>query len=147
MGGVAQPRRPGPLPSSGGPRRAGGGAGFPPRRRRGRPHDPGGPAGVAEAAVSVDAGPGGRVGSGTNRGGTHNLHPVPPGGTPGALMKPIHLAPLSPARSGAARLALLVLPLFAASGCLGSFAPPPVRPGMIREQTVTILVEGTPGLP
>ncbi len=62
-------------------------------------------------------------------------------------MKPLHLAPLSPARSGAARLALLVLPLFAASGCLGSFAPPPVRPGMIREQTVTILVEGTPGLP
>ncbi len=45
------------------------------------------------------------------------------------------------------RVALLMLAAFLASGCLGSFAPPPIRPGMIREQTVTILVEGTPGLP
>src|SRR3989304_4732649 len=106
-------------------------AGLPPRRRRGRSYDSGGPAGTAETAVSADAGAGGRVRSGTNRGGTYNLHPVPPGGTPGVLMQPLHRAPLSPARSGA-RLALLALSLFAASGCLGSFAPPPARPGMIR---------------
>ena len=37
--------------------------------------------------------------------------------------------------------------LLVATGCLGSFAPPPVRPGTVREQTVTILVEGTPRLP
>lgn len=41
---------------------------------------------------------------------------------------------------------LTALLLLVASGCLGSFAPPPVRPGTVREQTVTILVEGTPGL-
>src|SRR3970282_10128 len=138
MGGIAQLRRPGPLPGGGGPRRAGGGAGFHPRRRRGRSYDSGGPAGTAETAVSADAGAGGRVRSGTDRGGTYNLHPVPPGGTPGVLMKPLHRAPLSPARSGA-RLTVLVLSLFAASGCLGSFAPPPVRPGMIAEQTVPSL--------
>ena len=46
-----------------------------------------------------------------------------------------------------ARLSLITLLLLVASGCLGSFAPPPVRPGMVREQTVTILVEGTGGLP
>ncbi len=44
-------------------------------------------------------------------------------------------------------LALLALIAAASAGCLGSFAPPPVRPGMIREQTVTISVEGTAGLP
>lgn len=33
-----------------------------------------------------------------------------------------------------------------ASGCLGSFAPPPTPPAMGRERTVTILVEGTAGL-
>ncbi len=41
---------------------------------------------------------------------------------------------------------LTALLLLVATGCLGSFAPPPVRPGTVREQTVTILVEGTPGL-
>lgn len=46
-----------------------------------------------------------------------------------------------------AHLSLAVLLLLVASGCLGSFAPPPVRPGMVREQTVIILVEGTAGLP
>lgn len=45
-----------------------------------------------------------------------------------------------------AHLSLAVLLLLVASGCLGSFAPPPVRPGTVREQTVTIVVEGTPGL-
>src|SRR3990172_12619680 len=114
MGGAAQVRRPGPLPDAGGPRRAGAGAGFPPRRRRGRSYDSGGPAGTAETAVSADAGAGGRVRSGTDRGGTYNLHPLPPPGTPRFLIKPLHLPPLSPARSGA-RLALLVLSLFAAS--------------------------------
>lgn len=50
----------------------------------------------------------------------------------------------------AARILALVpltaLLLLVATGCLGSFAPPPVRPGTVREQTVTILVEGTAGL-
>lgn len=55
-------------------------------------------------------------------------------------------APLFPA-GGGPRLALLVLAALLTGGCLGSFAPPPIRPGMIREQTVTILVEGTPGMP
>ncbi len=45
------------------------------------------------------------------------------------------------------RLVLPALVAGTAAGCLGSFAPPPVRPGMIREQTVTISVEGTAGLP
>lgn len=53
---------------------------------------------------------------------------------------------LSPAQRAITLLAFLMLST-AISGCLGSFAPPPVRPGMIREQTVTILVEGSPGLP
>ncbi len=52
----------------------------------------------------------------------------------------------SPGRPHAVLLILLSLALIA-GGCLGSFAPPPVRPGMIRQRTVTILVEGTPGLP
>ncbi len=51
-------------------------------------------------------------------------------------------APRTPALAPLTALLLLV-----ATGCLGSFAPQPVRPGMVREQTVTILVEGTPGLP
>ncbi|MBI3975588.1 MAG: hypothetical protein HY334_04275 [Armatimonadetes bacterium] len=38
------------------------------------------------------------------------------------------------------------LALVLATGCLGSFAPPATRPGLGRERTVTILVEGTPGL-
>lgn len=42
---------------------------------------------------------------------------------------------------------LVILAGLGAAGCLGSFAPPPIRPGMIRQQTVTIAVEGTPGLP
>lgn len=46
-----------------------------------------------------------------------------------------------------ALLSLTTLLLLVGTGCLGSFAPPPVPPGMVREQTVTILVEGTPGLP
>lgn len=46
------------------------------------------------------------------------------------------------------RTVLLITAAAALSaGCLGSFAPPPIRPGMIRQQTVTILVEGTAGLP
>lgn len=36
--------------------------------------------------------------------------------------------------------------LAVSAGCLGSFAPPPTPPDMGRERTVTIVVEGTPGL-
>jgi len=43
-------------------------------------------------------------------------------------------------------LGLLAASLLLASGCLGSFAPPPSPPDMGRERTVTILVEGTAGL-
>ncbi|MGH2453347.1 MAG: hypothetical protein ACRDF5_06245 [bacterium] len=43
-------------------------------------------------------------------------------------------------------LGLITASLLLATGCLGSFAPPPTPPQMGRERTVTILVEGTPGL-
>ncbi len=46
----------------------------------------------------------------------------------------------------APRLVLVTLTLALSAGCLGSFAPPPTPPRLGQERTVSILVEGTPGL-
>ncbi|MDQ7828259.1 MAG: hypothetical protein QN122_01640 [Armatimonadota bacterium] len=54
--------------------------------------------------------------------------------------------PLRLPRRAAVGLAIALVGVLA-TACLGGLAPPPLRRGMVRERTVTIRVEGTPGLP